>query len=114
VTRRAGFRCSPFRAAWAHVWTATATLLAALWLVLVAAEACPALHEWLHGGHIPEDDDCAVVLLSEGKVQLAAALVFVPPVAVFMPLVEAAGPVPHEVCAILAAARGPPAAVRLG
>jgi len=55
-----------------------------------------------------------VVLLSEGKVQLAAALVFVPPVAVFMPLLEAARPVPHEVCPILADARGPPTAALFG
>ena|GEM_PF-4390295 len=114
MTWRAGFRRSPYRAAWARVSTVTATLLAALWLVLVAAEACPELHEWLHGGHIPEDDECAVVLLSEGKVQLAAALVFVPPVAVFMPLLEAARPVPHEVCPILADARGPPTAALFG
>ena len=49
---------------------ATAGLSLALWLLMTTAEACPALHAWLHGGKIPDNDDCAVVAVAQGKVQV--------------------------------------------
>lgn len=48
---------------------ATAVLSLAMWLLMTAAEVCAPLHEWLHGGSIPDDDDCAVVALAHGKVE---------------------------------------------
>jgi hypothetical protein len=40
-----------------------------MWLLLTVAEAYPALHAWLHGGTIPDNDDCAVVAVAHGKVE---------------------------------------------
>ena len=40
-----------------------------LWLLMVAAEACTPLHAWMHGGTIPDNDDCAVVANAHGKVE---------------------------------------------
>ncbi len=51
---------------------ATALLSLAIWLFMVAAENYTPLHAWLHGGAIPDDDDCAVVALAHGKVETAA------------------------------------------
>ncbi len=48
----------------------------AVWLLLTAAEGYPALHAWLHGGTIPDNDDCAVVALVHGKVE--ASVVYAP------------------------------------
>jgi hypothetical protein len=49
---------------------ATALLSLAVWLFMAAAEACPPLHAWLHGGTIPkDDDDCAVLAIAHGKVE---------------------------------------------
>src|SRR5580698_2101227 len=48
---------------------ATAGLSLALWLLMTVAEAYPALHAWLHGGTIPDNDDCAVVAITHGKVE---------------------------------------------
>jgi hypothetical protein len=50
---------------------ATAGLSLALWLLMTVAEAYPALHAWLHGGTIPDNDDCAVVAIAHGKVETA-------------------------------------------
>jgi hypothetical protein len=47
---------------------ATAILSLAVWLFMTVAEAYTPLHAWLHGGTIPDDDDCAVVAISHGKV----------------------------------------------
>lgn len=52
--------------------TATAALSLAMWLLLTVAEAYPALHAWLHGGTIPDNDDCAVVAVAHGKVETVA------------------------------------------
>ena len=43
-----------------------------MWLLLTVAEAYPALHAWLHGGTIPDNDDCAVVAIAHGKVETVA------------------------------------------
>jgi hypothetical protein len=66
----------------------TAALLAG-WLVLLAASASRPLHNWLHGGAAPQDDDCAVVLLASGHVNAAPAalIIFLAPV-VFFALAE--------------------------
>jgi hypothetical protein len=48
---------------------ATAVLSLALWLFMAAAEAYTPLHAWLHGGSIPDNDDCAVVAITHGKVE---------------------------------------------
>jgi hypothetical protein len=49
----------------------TALLSLALWLFMAVAEEYPALHAWLHGGTIPDNDDCAVVAIAHGKVETA-------------------------------------------
>ena len=47
-----------------------ATGLVALfaWLFMSTAEFCTPLHEWLHGGAIPDDDDCPVMAIAQGHV----------------------------------------------
>ena len=57
---------------------ATAGLALAIWLMMAFAEICPPFHAWLHGGKIPDDDDCAVVAIATGHFDSAAAEV--PPV----------------------------------
>lgn len=39
----------------------------AMWLFMAAAEAYPPLHAWLHGGAIPDDDDCPIAMIHQGK-----------------------------------------------
>jgi hypothetical protein len=41
---------------------------------MTVAEAYPALHAWMHGGAIPDNDDCAVVMVAHGKVETVAAI----------------------------------------
>jgi len=53
-------------------FAATAFLSLALWLFLAAAEIHQPLHAWLHGGSIPDNDDCAIVAIAHGKVDSAA------------------------------------------
>lgn len=50
-------------------YAATAVLSLAVWLFMAAAEACTPLHAWLHGGTIPDNDDCAIVAVTHGKVE---------------------------------------------
>lgn len=50
---------------------ATAGLALAIWLTMAAAEICPSFHAWLHGGAVPDDDDCAVVAIALGHVDSA-------------------------------------------
>jgi hypothetical protein len=57
---------------------ATAGLSLALWLLMNGAEAYPSLHAWLHGGKIPDNDDCAVVAIAHGKVETIAVTAPVP------------------------------------
>lgn len=42
-----------------------------VWLFMATAEICPPLHAWLHGGTIPDDDDCPVVAMAAGHVHIA-------------------------------------------
>ena len=62
----------------AQLHRAAAGLALAVWLLVSAAEICPALHAWLHGGSIPDDDDCAVVAIALGHVD--TGICDIPPV----------------------------------
>ncbi len=44
-----------------------------MWLFLAATEVCTPLHAWLHGGTIPDNDDCAVAAIAHGKMQTVAS-----------------------------------------
>lgn len=46
-----------------------ASLSLVLWLFIMVAEICTPLHAWMHGGSIPDGDDCAVMVLAHGKVE---------------------------------------------
>jgi hypothetical protein len=53
-------------------------LALAVFLLVNTAEICPPLHAWLHGGSVPDDDDCAVVAVALGHVD--TGICDVPPV----------------------------------
>jgi len=36
---------------------------------MTAAELCSPVHAWLHGGTIPDEDNCALVAIAHGKVE---------------------------------------------
>lgn len=38
------------------------------WLFMATAEICPSLHAWLHGGTIPDDDDCPIMAMATSHV----------------------------------------------
>jgi hypothetical protein len=58
---------------------ATGALSLAIWLLMAAAEIHPPLHAWLHGGTIPQDDDdCAIVAIAHGKIEITPCDVPVP------------------------------------
>jgi hypothetical protein len=40
-----------------------------IWLFMTAAELCSPVHAWLHGGTIPDEDNCALVAIAHGKVE---------------------------------------------
>ena len=61
-----------------YLHRAAGALTLAVFLFVNAAEVCPPLHAWLHGGSIPDDDDCAVVAIALGHVD--AGICDVPPV----------------------------------
>ena len=42
---------------------------------MAAAESCTPLHAWLHGGAIPEDDDCPIAQIHAGSVEHVALAV---------------------------------------
>ena len=65
----------------------TAVLSLAIWLFMAVAEAYTPLHAWLHGGTIPDDDDCAIVAIAHGKVETVACDI---PVAVPITWIEVA------------------------
>ena len=83
-------------------------MLLGVWGFLSAAEAHEPLHAWLHGGVVPIDDDCPVVLLAKGKIDLVVTSVAI--VAIFI-CVSAAVRVFTPVFVLpipLPLARGPP------
>jgi hypothetical protein len=51
-----------------RIHAAAAVLSLAIWLFMAMAEAYTPLHAWLHGGTIADNDDCAIVAISHGKV----------------------------------------------
>jgi hypothetical protein len=57
------------------LFRATAALSLAVWLFMAAAELCTPLHAWLHGGTIPDDDDCAIACIAHGKIETAPVAV---------------------------------------
>lgn len=86
-----------------------AVLSLALWLFMAVTEVCTPLHAWLHGGAIPENDDCAVVAIAHGKVTavLVPAPMVVPVTGMeIVPRLEFS--VFRPVIAFLPDARGPP------
>jgi hypothetical protein len=54
-----------------HLHRVTGAVALFVWLFMATAEVCPPLHEWLHGGSIPDDDDCAVKMIAAGHVHVA-------------------------------------------
>ena len=81
------------------------------WLFVSAAEYFPHIHAWLHGGTIPDDDDCAVVMLAAGHADMAALEVQLAEPVIYIeitPRVEIAVFVPVE--KILPNERAPPLA----
>ena len=66
-------RCHFNRRTRERIFAAWAALSLAVWLVMTAAEICPPVHAWLHGGTIPkDDDDCAIVAIAHGKIETVA------------------------------------------
>ena len=55
----------------------TGVLCLAIWLFMAAAEAYPPLHAWLHGGAIPDDDDCPIAMIHQGKLENTVIVVTV-------------------------------------
>lgn len=53
-----------------YLHRATGVLALFVWLFMATAEICPPLHAWLHGGTIPDDDDCPVVAVALGHVHV--------------------------------------------
>lgn len=56
-----------------YLHCATGLLSLFVWLFMATAEVCPPLHEWLHGGSIPDDDHCAVAAIAAGHVHVDVA-----------------------------------------
>ena len=54
-----------------YIHCVTGAVALFVWLFMATAELCPPLHEWLHGGTIPDDDDCAVKMIAAGHVHVA-------------------------------------------
>jgi len=63
------FRISRRTREWIHRATGAVALF--VWLFMATAEICPPLHAWLHGGAIPDDDDCPVVAIAVGHVHVS-------------------------------------------
>jgi hypothetical protein len=53
-----------------YLHRATGALALFVWLFMATAEICPPLHAWIHGGTIPDDDDCPVVAVAAGHVHV--------------------------------------------
>lgn len=70
-----------------RLYVAAGVLALAVWLFMSVAEVCRPLHAWLHGGTIPDDDDCAIVAIAHGKVEITVCDI---PVAVPVTWVEVA------------------------
>lgn len=69
---------------------ATGLLALAVWLLMATAEVCTPLHAWLHGGSIPDDDDCAVVAIAAGHVHTGVCEVTPPAPVVLIEIIRRA------------------------
>ena len=89
---------------------AAGVLSLAVWLFMAVAEICTPVHAWLHGGSIPDNDDCAIVAISHGKVHLLTVDV---PVVAPTTFVEAPPVITYFIssatCELLPLGRAPPA-----
>jgi len=89
------------------LYRSAAVLSLVLWLALAAAEAWGPFHAWLHGGSIPDTDNCPVAALQQGKLVTSAAAAVVvlflasvvafrfvvfPPFVASLPLPDVRGP----------------------
>lgn len=92
-----------------------AVLSLLIWLFITIAEFHPALHEWLHGGKIPvNDDDCAIVAIAHGKLEAVAIAATVPVPVIWInvtPHIAFTVFVPEQID--LLTDRGPPAVIPL-
>jgi hypothetical protein len=91
------------------LFTTTAILSLAVWLFVAAAETCAPLHAWLHGGTIPDNDNCAVVAVGHGNVEsvVCATPAVIPVIWVeIAPCIESS--VFHPSTTLLPDSRGPP------
>jgi hypothetical protein len=60
------------------IFRVTGAVALFVFLFMWTAEICPPMHEWLHGGSIPDDDDCPVVAIATGHVHVVVAQVQAP------------------------------------
>jgi hypothetical protein len=76
---------------------------------VAAAESYAPVHAWLHGGTIPDNDNCAVVAVTNGNVELVLCAV---PAVIPVIWVEIAPRIEfcvlHPSTALLPDSRGPP------
>jgi hypothetical protein len=56
-----------------YIHCVTGAVALFVWMFLWTAEIHPPLHAWLHGGSIPDDDDCPVVAIATGHVHIGVA-----------------------------------------
>jgi hypothetical protein len=76
---------------------------------VAAAESYAPVHAWLHGGTIPDNDNCAVVTVAHGNVEpvVCTTLAVIPVIWVeIAPRIEFC--VLHPFTALLPDSRGPP------
>ena len=91
---------------------ATAVLSLVLWQFMLVAESWTPLHAWLHGGSIPDNDDCTVVVIAHGKIDLVDCVVPVPVPTIWVGLTPQI--IVSEFCPVIAflpLGRAPPASV---
>lgn len=91
------------------MFTATAILSLAVWLFVATAEVYAPLHAWLHGGTIPDNDNCAVVAVTHGDLNVVTceAPAVIPVIWLeIVPRIESS--VFHPSTALLPDSRGPP------
>ena len=55
-----------------RLFLAAGVVSLAVWLFMVTAEVYTPLHAWLHGGTIPDNDNCAIAAIAHGKVETVA------------------------------------------
>jgi hypothetical protein len=93
-----------------RLYMAAGVLSLSLWLFMAVAENYTPLHAWLHGGTIPDDDDCAIVAIAHGKIETVTPDA---PVVVAITSIEVTPKIEFSVfstaIAFLPNGRGPPA-----